>query len=156
MIGTEEFYLSRSTTCSPVFQLLVAKLDQELRDELKEAQEVYELYNKVPDIKTAVVVLKDELPVACGCFKQFDEETVEIKRMFVAKDFRGKGISKRVLGELEKWAAGEGYKHAVLETSRHLLTAINLYKTQGYYIIPNYGQYIGLDDSVCMKKKLNA
>ena len=152
----ESFLLIRTTTAHKDFQFLVSCLDYELWDELKEDQSTYDQYNKVPDIQTAVLVYANEAPVACGCFKEFDSNTVEIKRMFVQKAYRGKKLSKKVLHELEQWAIENNYHSAVLETSIHFATAISLYKTHGYYIIPNYGPYAGLKESVCMKKGLSA
>ena len=150
----QQFTIKRTTTADANFQLLVTHLDNELWNELKEDQSTYDQYNKVPDIKTAVVLYDTNIPVAIGCFKAFDESTVEIKRMFVEKVYRGKGCSKQILNELEKWAVEEGYSNAVLETSIHFNTARTLYKNAGYKIIPNYGQYAGLEESVCMKKDL--
>jgi len=76
--------------------------------------------------------------------------------MFVEKQFRGKGISKIVLTELEKWAIESGFKYAILETSIYFKPARTLYENMGYSIIPNYDQYIELEESVCMKKELTA
>lgn len=148
------FVLKRTTTNDIDFQLLVAHLDHELWHELKEDQAMYDQYNKVPDIKTAVVIYADDQPIAIGCFKEFARDTIEIKRMYVQKAYRGKGISKMVLSELEKWAAEQGYRFAVLETSIDFTTAKNLYQSNGYFIIPNYGQYAGMEKSVCMRKAL--
>jgi GNAT superfamily N-acetyltransferase len=75
--------------------------------------------------------------------------------MFVQKEFRGQGLSRKVLHELEQWAMEKTYHHAVLETSIHFETARRLYQTSGYAIIPNYPPYEGLPESVCMKKELN-
>ena len=74
--------------------------------------------------------------------------------MFVEKEYRGKGLSKRVLKELEKWAEELGFRNAILETSVHFETARSLYMNAGYTIIENYDQYKGLDESICMKKVL--
>lgn len=148
------YIIKRTTGNDQDFQLLVKNLDHELWNELKEDQATYDQYNIVVDILTAVVIYKDEEPVACGCFKKFDEQTVEIKRMFVQKDHRGKGLSKNILAELEQWAKEKNYQFLVLETSIHFTTAKNLYITNGYEIIPNYGQYASLPESVCMKKEL--
>ena len=74
--------------------------------------------------------------------------------MFVQKNYRGKGLSKLLLYHLEQWALEAGYSYAILETSIHFETAKNLYKSNGYVIIPNYFPYIDLKESVCMKKKL--
>ena len=74
--------------------------------------------------------------------------------MFVQKSYRGQGLSKRVLMELEKWAMEEGYAAAVLETSIHFETALHLYRHSGYKTIPNYPPYAGLPESICLKKEL--
>jgi len=78
----------------------------------------------------------------------------EIKRMFVLETERGKGIAVAVLAELEKWAVAEGFETAILETGNKMTAAIRLYEKSGYQRTPNYGQYIGVDSSVCMKKDL--
>ena len=148
------FTVKRTTATDPHFQLLVAHLDHELWVELEEDQATYDQFNKVEHINTAVLVYNSGQPVASGCFKQFDDSTVEIKRMYVEKEFRGKGLSKLVLKELEKWAVEIGYRYAVLETSVHFFTAIGLYQSSGYVVIPNYGPYAGLEESICMRKVL--
>lgn len=150
-----EFFIKRTTANDDDFKLLVKKLDHELWNELQEDQSTYDQFNKVPDIRTAIVAYNNSEPVACGCFKRFDNVTVEIKRMFVCKEHRGKGLSKKILTELEQWAKEENYKYAVLETSIHFTTARNLYTTNGYATISNYGPYAGLPESVCMKKALH-
>jgi putative acetyltransferase len=149
-----EFFIKRTTANDHDFRLLVKKLDHELWVELKEDQATYDQYNAVPDLPTAVLAYYHDEPVACGCFKNLDDDTVEIKRMFVCKEQRGKGLSKKILNELERWAKEENYKYAVLETSVHFTTARNLYTASGYRITSNYGPYINLPESVCMKKEL--
>ena len=146
--------IKRTTANDKDFQWLIKQLDNELWNELKEDQATYDQYNKVPDINTAVVVYVNDKPIASGCFKKYNADTVEIKRMFVEKPFRGKGISKTVLTELECWATESGFKNAILETSIHFKAATTLYKNAGYKVIPNYDQYADLEESVCMKKEL--
>ena len=102
---------------------------------------------------TVILVYANEKPVACGCFKEYDYNTVEIKRMFVEKEYRGKGLSKIVLNELEKWAIKAGFQYAILETSVHFNAAQTLYRQAGYSVIENYDQYKGLEESICMKKE---
>ena len=146
--------VKRTTSEDRDFQELVRLLDHELWDELKEDQATYDQYNKVPGLNTVVLVYDHYQPVACGCFKEFDPQSVEIKRMFVKKSHRGKGLSRLVLLELENWAREASYKYAVLETSIHFHPARNLYESSHYEVIPNYAQYAGLEESVCMRKKL--
>ena len=144
----------RTTTDNGDFQHLIRLLDHELWNELNEDQATYDQYNKVPEIRTAVLLYQYAEPVACGCFKEIDRQTVEIKRMFVKKEARGKGYAKLVLTELEGWASSLGYQFAILETSIHFATAKQLYQTSGYRVIPNYPPYENLVESVCMKKQL--
>ncbi|MEO6406632.1 MAG: GNAT family N-acetyltransferase [Ferruginibacter sp.] len=146
--------IKRTTTDDPDFMALIGQLDHELWDELNEDQATYDPFNKVPHLPTAIVVYVDDMPVASGCFKQQDAGMVEIKRMYVAKSQRGKGISKMVLSELETWARDLGFQYAVLETSVHFIVARSLYENAGYSITANYGPYVGLQDSVCFRKAL--
>lgn len=150
----QHFLIKRTDSGDPDFQMLVACLDHELWYELKEDQATYDQHNKVPDLKTVLVAYDNNEPVACGCFKALDSHTVEIKRMFVQKAWRGQGLSKKILQSLEQWATEQGHNNAILETSIHFKTARSLYQTSGYHIIPNYPPYTGLPESVCMKKEL--
>lgn len=152
---SEQLTIKRTNSGDADFQLLIMHLDHELWNELKEDQATYDQYNKVPDLNTALVIYENEKPVAVGCFKKYSDDTVEIKRMFVEKEHRGKGLSKLVLKELEDWAIESGFHHAILETSVHFKVARGLYMDAGYVITENYEQYKGLDESVCMKKELN-
>ena len=151
---SRQFNIARTSTENPDFIQLVAKLDHEFWVELNEDQSTYEQYNKVPDIKTAIIIYDNKKPVAIGCYKEYNADTVEIKRMYVDKTYRGKGVSKLVLNELEKWAVENGFQYSVLETSIRFDVAKSLYQKCGYEMIPNYDQYEGLGESVCMKKKL--
>lgn len=146
--------IKRTNGKDPDFQQLILHLDNELWNELKEDQAKYDQYNKVPGINTSLLLYEDERPVASGCFKKYNDDTVEIKRMFVEKGYRGKGLSKIILKELENWAIASGFQYAVLETSVHFKAARNLYINAGYIIIENYDQYKGLEESVCMRKEL--
>jgi hypothetical protein len=148
--------IKRTTSSDKDFELLVAHLDNELWNELNEDQAQYDQYNKVPDLSTVVLIYMNNQPAACGCFKKHGDDRIEIKRMYVEKQYRRKGLSKMVLSELEKWALEKDARYAILETSIHFTAAKTLYMNAGYYVIPNYDQYAGLAESVCMKKDLAA
>ena len=151
----ENWIIKRTNALDGDFQTLITRLDHELWNELAEDQATYDQFNKVPDLQTAVLIYDNNLPAACGCFKKYDEETVEIKRMFVEKVYRGRGVSKMILEELERWAFELGFTFSILETSIHFTAARSLYAGAGYHVIDNYDQYAGLPESVCMKKKLS-
>ena len=66
---------------------------------------------------------------------------------------RGKGIASKILTELEIWCVELGYKKCVLETGKNQPEAIALYKKNQYNIIPNFGKYEGVENSVCFEKE---
>lgn len=145
----------RRTTClHPDFQMLIRALDRELRaTNGDEAQDVLDRFNIITDIDTVVLVYAQDLAVACGCFKPFDNRSVEIKRMFVQPEHRGQGVAAALLTELEQWAGELGYTRVVLETGSRLKSAVRLYTRQGYERVPNWGPYIGIPESICMGKE---
>lgn len=125
------------------------------------------LWAKYPELKTnywgnniieinpnVVLIYLGDNAVACGCFKKYDGNTVEIKRMFVSPEARGMGLAQKILKELEFMAAQSGYSNAILETLYKQKEAIGLYQKVGYEISDNYEPYVGLKDSICMKKKI--
>jgi GNAT superfamily N-acetyltransferase len=69
--------------------------------------------------------------------------------------FRGRGIAFQILQQLENWAAELGYSYCLLETGKKQPEAIALYKKSGYEVIPNYGQYENVSNSVCMQKRID-
>ena len=146
---------SRTDSDNPDFQKLVALLDQDLaiRDGAEHA--FYAQYNKINLIKHAVVAYLDNKPVGCGAIKQYADQTTEVKRMYVLPEYRGQRIAAEILSELENWAHELGYTACILETGKKQPEAIRLYQKSGYTPIPNYGQYVGVENSVCMTKSLN-
>lgn len=136
------------------FQNLVKSLDAVLAEHNGENDVFFAQFNTIDSIKNCVVAYIDDIPAACGAFKPFSEDTVEIKRMFTHPEFRKKGLGSTIVKELENWAAELNFKKAVLETSRDLKNAISVYEKSGFNRIPNYGQYIGVEQSVCYEKAL--
>ena len=136
------------------FISLVRLLDADLAKRDGDEHSFYAQFNKIDKIKHAVVLYEDEKPVACGAIKQYAEDTMEVKRMYTLPVCRGKGIATTVLNELEKWAAELGYTKCILETGKRQPEAISLYTKNGYMLIPNYGQYAGVDNSVCFEKAI--
>ncbi|WP_306415946.1 GNAT family N-acetyltransferase [Fulvivirga ulvae] len=101
-----------------------------------------------------VVAYENDAPVGCGAIKPHGEDAMEVKRMFVSPAMRGKGIAAKVLDDLEQWAKELGYARCVLETGKKQPEAIGLYKKSGYQVTANYGQYIGVENSICFEKSI--
>ncbi len=146
--------LIRTNSENKNFQNLVLELDKDLAKKNGDTNDFFAQYNKTDLIKNVVVSLNDYLPVGCGAMKEFDNSTMEIKRMYVTIEMRGKGVAVAVLNDLESWAKELGYKKCVLETGDKMLEAIGLYKKSGYKIIKNYGQYENIESSICFEKEL--
>lgn len=146
--------LKRTDSSDRDFHLLVAELDKDLLGRYDELQLFYRQFNKIENNPTVVVAYADGEPAGCGCIKPFNEDSVEVKRMYVSNEHRSKGIGAAILNELEKWATELQYKYTVLETGDKQPEAVHLYKKAGYTVIPNYGQYAGVATSICMKKEL--
>ncbi len=146
--------LNRTDSSDKDFQQLVVMLDADLKIRDGEDHDFYDQFNKITHIRNAVVAYLDGVPVGCGAFKEYDSDTVEIKRMYVVPGYRGKGIAQTILRELEKWAVESGYSNCILETGKKQPEAIRLYEGSGYQRIPNFGQYENIENSVCMLKKV--
>ena len=74
--------------------------------------------------------------------------------MFVKPQFRNKGIAVKILNALESWAKKLNFSECILETGKKQPEAIRLYQKSGYTLITNYGQYVTVENSVCMKKSI--
>ncbi|QCR21375.1 GNAT family N-acetyltransferase [Pontibacter sp. SGAir0037] len=146
--------LVRTNSEDAAFRELVLQLDKELKERDGDDHTFYAQFNKIDMIRHAVVAFEQEQPVGCGAFKQFEGSTAEVKRMFVHPSVRNQGIASKVLKELEAWAKEVGFTDLVLETGKAQPEAINLYFKSGYRQITNYGQYAGVDNSICMQKSL--
>jgi len=97
----------------------------------------------------------DNEPVGCGAVRRIDDETAEVKRMYVAPAGRRKGIARRILAELERSAVDFGYKAIRLETGILQPEAQRLYESCGYKRIAAFGHYAGNPTSVCYEKVLH-
>ena len=146
--------LKRTTSDHPDFEKLVVALDAYLRIVDGEDHAFYAQFNKTSLLKNALICYENETAAGIGAYKEYDSKTAEIKRMYTLPEHRGKGIAKAILNELERWAAEENYTQSILETGFMQVDAIGLYQKLGYTITENYGQYIGVENSVCMKKKI--
>jgi putative acetyltransferase len=147
--------LIKTDSNNPDFQKLVCELDADLRIRDGEDHAFYAQFNKIVMIKHAIVAYDEgETPVGCGAIKAFSDDAMEVKRMYVVPEKRGHGIASIVLNGLENWAKELNYAKCVLETGQKQPEAIALYLKNGYQIRPNYGQYIGIENSVCFEKVL--
>lgn len=145
----------RTHSNTPDFLELVKHLDADLAARDGEVMTAFfSQHNKVPSLDTVLIAYLDDQPIGCGAFKQFDRETVEVKRMFVLEHHRGKGIASNILRHLETWAKELGFRVCILETGNKQPEAIRLYEKNQYDQIENFPPYVGVKESLCFKKML--
>jgi GNAT superfamily N-acetyltransferase len=144
----------KTTSENPDFLGLITALDKSLWERYPELKTNYWGNNVIEFNDNVVVIYLEDAPVACGCFKKYDKKTIEIKRMFVSPDARGLGLAQRILKELELLGKDQEFSISVLETLYKQNEAISLYQKVGYSIVDNYEPYVGLQNSICMRKQI--
>ncbi|HVG15693.1 MAG TPA: GNAT family N-acetyltransferase [Chitinophagaceae bacterium] len=146
--------LLRTNSDHQDFIQLVKYLDADLAHRDGKDHSFYAQYNKINAIRHTVIAYENDRPIGCGAIKELMPGTMEVKRMYTVPEMRGKGTATRILKELENWAAEMGYEKCVLETGKKQPEAIELYRRNNYQQIPNYGQYAGIENSLCFEKIL--
>ena len=134
------------------FRALVMQLDRYLAKIDGDEYAFYHQFNTIDKLAHCVVIYENGVPLGCGAIKRFDEQSFEIKRMFVHPNARGRGFAKQLVRALENWGAEMGATRTLLETGKRMPDAIGLYQKMGYTSIKNYGHYIGVENSVCFEK----
>lgn len=145
----------RTTAQDINFKKLETELDKDLKIKNGDKNDFFVQYNHSDAINNVIIAYVDELPVGCGAFKEFDSDTVEIKRMYVAPDFRCQGIASEILNELEKWATELQFKKCILETGDKMKEAIGLYQKHQFQKTKNYGPYENITSSLCFEKSIS-
>jgi len=144
--------LVKTNNTNKDFLNLTISLDKDLNHRYGVQEKEYDEHNQLEFIETVLVGYIKNRAIACGCFKGISHQTVEIKRIYVNENNRGKGFSYLLLGELEKWANELGYSKVRLEMGKGQPEAMGLYNKCNYKVIDNYGPYKNLDNSICMEK----
>jgi len=146
--------IRRTDSDNQEFIELVKHLDADLAERDGKDHAFYAQFNKIERIKYAVVAYENNQSVGCGAMREYAPKIMEVKRMYTLPASRGRGIASKVVTELEKWASELAYVTCLLETGKKQPEAIGLYQKSGYKLIPNYGQYAGIENSVCFEKKI--
>ncbi|MEO8109140.1 MAG: GNAT family N-acetyltransferase [Ginsengibacter sp.] len=146
--------IKRTDSLDKDFQNLVKELDNDLMIRDGEEHLFYNQFNKIDSIKNAVVAYEEGQAIGCGAIREFSEGAMEVKRMYVLPSKREQGVAAAILKELETWARELNYKSCVLETGKKQPEAIAFYKKNNYKVIPSFGQYLNVDNSVCFEKEL--
>lgn len=146
--------LKRTDSRNEDFKKLVDLLDADLAIRDGDDHAFYHQFNSIVDLNYAIVAYKNDKAIGCGAIKELTNDAVEIKRMYVKLSERAMGVAGKILSELENWAFELGYEKCRLETGKKQPEALLLYQKNGYNKIINYGQYLGVENSLCFEKEL--
>jgi putative acetyltransferase len=142
---------------SPTARALIAALDAELDERYpEEGANHFRLDpNEVaPGRGAFLVAYVDDIAVGCGAVRLNEPGVAEIKRMYVAQEWRGRGIAGAVLAALEDQARRLGARRLVLETGARQPESIAVYARAGFVEIPRFGEYLDSPLSLCMGKEV--
>lgn len=90
-----------------------------------------------------LVILDDETIIGSGAIRKIDDETAELKRMWLLEKYHGQGIGYRTIIQLFDFARSKGYKTIYLQTSPEQTRALDFYKRLGFKEIPAYNEKTG-------------
>ena len=120
-------------------------------------------HETAPGTGAFFIAMLDGAPVGCGAVRTLAERIPElpgagrvgeVKRMYVARGLRGKGIGRAIVSSIEREARALGMTHIVLETGVRQLEAIELYRRTGFTEIAPYGEYVTSPVAMCFAKPL--
>ena len=134
-------------------RLLDIDLDRRVGKKIK--RDKYKKFNQIDEIQQAIVVYEGNKAVGGGAIRRYNDEDIELKRVFVHAEYQGQGIGSKLVSLLIEWAMELGYKRMILETGELLAESCAVYKKLGFQVIPNYGPYVDMEESLCMAKELN-
>lgn len=135
-------------------RLLDMDLDRRVGKKVK--RDKYKKYNQLDEIQEAIVVYDDNKVIGGGAIRRYDDKNIELKRVFVHTEYQGQGIGSRLVTLLIEWAIELGYNRMILETGELLAESCTVYRKLGFQVIPNYGPYMDMPESLCMAKDLKS
>ncbi|MYV66666.1 GNAT family N-acetyltransferase [Streptomyces sp. SID2131] len=124
----------RTTADDPLARPLLDELAHEYTTRYGSSEDLsrYPVEEFVPPHGTFLLLLEQDLPVAGGAYRRYDEHTAELKRIWTHSAHRRRGLARRVLTALEREAAARGYSRIYLTTGPRQPEARGLYLASGY------------------------
>lgn len=137
----------------PDFLLLVKKLDDIHNEVVAEQRSPNaNCLNHLDNYTTVLIMYVDDKPSGCASITDVIDEEVEIGRVVVLEEYRGRGIATKLLLEIEKIAKEKGAKAMILDTYNRLSNAVSLYKKLGFKEVEHFPWLSHSPYSICMRK----
>lgn len=150
-----EVLITQEKTDTEVVRELVAELDAILTPLYpSESRHGYDIEKLVRQNVHFFVNWVDGEAAGCGGIELVEDAYGELKRMYVRPAYRGQQLGKRLVDHLCQFAQQHNIHTVRLETGIHQKAAIHLYKKEGFYRIPPFGDYFEDPNSRCYEKQL--
>jgi len=79
-----------------------------------------------------------DVAVGCAALRRLDDQSCEMKRMFVSPAAQGRGAGRALAAELIRAASAEAYTSMYLDTSIRQAEALTLYRSLGFTEVEPY------------------
>jgi ribosomal protein S18 acetylase RimI-like enzyme len=126
-------------------------IDLSFQDFTNELKTIDKQYNKPKGV--LLLAYKSKSAVGCIGIRELDQDTAELKRMFVRTEFRGYKIGLKLLELAIDIAKELNYKKIRLDTLPTMTQAQKLYYSSGFYEIPAY-RFNPINGTIFMEKEL--
>ena len=97
-------------------RLLDIDLDRRVGKKIQ--RDKYKKFNLLDEIQEAIIVYEDNKVIGGGAIRRYDNENIELKRVFVHTEYQGRGIGSKLVSLLIEWAKELGYERIILESRR--------------------------------------
>lgn len=124
---------------------LFSEHDDYMIDFLGDDRKYYTRYSESEKIEQVWVAFSEDLPAGCVAYRRRGDGTGEVKRLYLKKEYRGRGISKKLLKTVENHAREQGCHTLFLDTRITLEPAVSLYRSLGFHIVFQQGLYIQME-----------
>lgn len=105
----------------------------------------YTRYSENENIESVWMVYSDDVPIGCIAYRKKSDGVGEVKRLFIRNEYRGRGISKKLLDTVECYAKKQGCHTLFLDTRTTLEPAVTVYRNFGFSIVFQQGLYIQME-----------
>ncbi|MFX0139224.1 MAG: GNAT family N-acetyltransferase [Candidatus Hodarchaeota archaeon] len=111
-------------------------LGQSIRDYAEKSVEELTSY-RPPEGIFYILQINNKI-IGMGAFRKLNDNTGEVKRMYIRKDFRGNGYGKALLKQLLNTGKKFGCSRILLDTGRFMSAAQYIYRSAGFQEINKY------------------
>ena len=136
--------VSMNITDQNVLQLF-SEHDDYMIDFLGDDKWCYTRYNANENIENVWVVYLGNIAIGCIAYRKKSDGIGEVKRLYIRSEYRGKGISKKLLDMVESYAKEQGCHTLFLDTRITLEPAVSIYRNFGFAIVFQQGLYIQME-----------